>query len=142
LYDAGHSIGPKLSSIIRDGSWFWPTARSEVLVEIQSRLPEVILGEVDKPIWGTKGGLFSCAETLEELRLKKSIVEWHEVVWFTAAIHKHSFFLWLAFQDSITTREKMCSWEYNGDSLCLFCGFKLALQKLLQFDTCLQDPLL
>jgi hypothetical protein len=50
MYDAGHSIGPKLSSFIRDGSWFWPTTRSEVLVEIQSRLPEVILGEVDQPV--------------------------------------------------------------------------------------------
>jgi hypothetical protein len=92
MYDAGHSIGPKLSSIIRDGSWFWPTARSEVLVEIQSWLREVILGDVDKPIWGTKCGVFSCAEILEELRVKKPIVEWNEVVWFTAAIPKHAFF--------------------------------------------------
>jgi hypothetical protein len=124
MYDAGHSIGPKLSSIIRRGSWFWPNARSEALVEIQSRLPEVLIGEVDQPIWGTKGGVFSCAETLEELREKKPVVEWHDVVWFSTAIPKHAFFLWFAFQDAITTREKLCSWGYTKDSLCLFCRFK------------------
>jgi len=61
-------------------------------VEIQNRLHEEILGEVDQPVWGIKGGAFSCGETLEELRVKKSIVEWHDVVWFTAAIPKHVFF--------------------------------------------------
>jgi hypothetical protein len=55
---------------------------------------------------------------------KKPGVEWHGVVWFSAAIPKHAFFLWLAFQDALTTREKMCRWGYTGDILCLFCSFK------------------
>jgi hypothetical protein len=45
VYDASCSIGPKLPSIIRNGEWFWPNARSESLVEIQSRLPEVDIGD-------------------------------------------------------------------------------------------------
>jgi hypothetical protein len=93
-------------------------------VEIQSRLPEVSIGEVDQPVWGTKSGVFSSAETWEELREKKPEVEWHGVVWFSAAIPKHAFFLWLAFQDALTSREKMCRWGYTGDILCLFCRFK------------------
>jgi hypothetical protein len=40
-------------------------------VEIQSRLPEVSIGEVDQPVWGTKSGVFSSAETWKELREKK-----------------------------------------------------------------------
>jgi hypothetical protein len=28
VYDAGRSIGPMLSTIIREGEWFWPRARS------------------------------------------------------------------------------------------------------------------
>jgi len=44
VYDAGSAIGPKLSSIIRNGEWYWPSARSNNLVEIQSRLPEVAIG--------------------------------------------------------------------------------------------------
>jgi hypothetical protein len=34
LYDAGHAISPKLSSIIKKGSRYWPSARSEALVDI------------------------------------------------------------------------------------------------------------
>jgi hypothetical protein len=49
------------------------------------------------------------------------VVEWHDVVWFSDAIPRHAFFLWLAFKDAIVTREHMCRWGYSGDSLCLFC---------------------
>jgi hypothetical protein len=33
-YDAGHNIGPKLASIIRNGEWHCKSARSDNLVEI------------------------------------------------------------------------------------------------------------
>jgi hypothetical protein len=125
MYDVGHSIGPKLSSIIRDGSWFWPIARSEILEEIQSRLLEVILGEVDKPVWGTKGGVFSCAETLEELRVKKPTVEWHEVVWFTATIPKHAFFPLASFS-RLLLLEKRC---VVGDIMVIVSVFSIGLNR-------------
>jgi hypothetical protein len=34
IYDAGRNIGPRVSTIIKDGEWFWPNARSEHLVII------------------------------------------------------------------------------------------------------------
>jgi len=33
MHDAGPSIGPMLSTILRDGDWLWPSARSEALVD-------------------------------------------------------------------------------------------------------------
>jgi hypothetical protein len=63
VYDAGPSIGPMLSSIIKSRDWFWPHARLEAIVDIQSRLPEIDFGEVDQPVWDTKSGVFSSAET-------------------------------------------------------------------------------
>jgi len=53
VYDASSAIGPKLSSIIR-GDWYWPSARSEALVEIQSRLPETKLEEINQVVWTQK----------------------------------------------------------------------------------------
>jgi hypothetical protein len=120
MYDASLSIGPKLSIIRRD-DWFWPHARSEAIVEIQSRLHEVELGEADQPVWDSRSSKFFSADTWEKLREKKLVVEWHDVVWFSAAIPRHAFFLWLAFKDAIFTREHMCRWGYSGDNLCLFC---------------------
>jgi len=121
VYDAGPSIGPMLSSIIKNRDWFWPLARSEAIVDIQSWLLEIDLGEVDQPVWDTKSGVFSSAETWERLRVKKPEVFWHGIVWFSAAIPRHAFILWLAFHDALSTKEKLCGWGYSGDSLCLFC---------------------
>jgi hypothetical protein len=36
IYDAGSAIGPKVSSIIQEGAWYWPSARSDNLVHVQS----------------------------------------------------------------------------------------------------------
>lgn len=44
MIDAGHSFGPKLSSIIRRGDWYWPHARLDAFEEIQSRLLEIKIG--------------------------------------------------------------------------------------------------
>jgi hypothetical protein len=57
-YDAGCAIGPKLSTIILDGEWYWPSARSDKLVEIQSRLPEVVLANEDLPVWKSSKGIY------------------------------------------------------------------------------------
>jgi hypothetical protein len=44
------SMHAKLDSVLKTGSWSWKPARSEDLVVNQSRLPEVHIGEVDRPV--------------------------------------------------------------------------------------------
>jgi hypothetical protein len=121
IYDAGRNIGPRVSSIIRDGEWFWPSARSDHLVLIQSRLHEIPIGGVDLPIWKSSSGKYSSAQTWELLRNKLPEVSWHQFVWFSWAIPKHAFFLWLVFRNALVTKERMCYWGYSGSTLCLFC---------------------
>ncbi|XP_062147729.1 uncharacterized protein LOC133856689 [Alnus glutinosa] len=87
-YDAGHNIGPMLSSIIKNGEWHWKSARSERLVEIQCRLPDISIGNKDTPI-------------------RKS----------STAIPRHSFILWLAFRDGLTTKYRMSLWGYTGSMI-------------------------
>jgi hypothetical protein len=66
------------------------------VVEIQSKLPELELGEVDKPIWTcSKKGRYVCSDTWEALRVKFPIVSWWKMVWFSLAIPRHVFMLWL-----------------------------------------------
>jgi hypothetical protein len=38
IYEAGSNVGARVSSIIRDGDWFWPAAKSDSIVQMQSRL--------------------------------------------------------------------------------------------------------
>jgi hypothetical protein len=61
VYDAGRDIVPKLSSIIRNGEWYWPSARSDNLVKIQSKLLEVAIGGEDLPVWKGSKRVYSCA---------------------------------------------------------------------------------
>ncbi|XP_059429060.1 probable receptor-like protein kinase At1g49730 [Corylus avellana] len=58
--DAHSNIEAKLSSVICNGDWLWRPTRSEALVGIQARLPEVGLGICDKPVWiASKKGFMS-----------------------------------------------------------------------------------
>jgi hypothetical protein len=121
IYDAGHSIGPMMSSITRNGEWFWNSVRSDSLVKIQSRLPEIPIGTADILVWNSSKGTYSCSESWNLLRLKFPVVDWLRVVWFPLAIPTHFFILWLAVRDALTTKDKLCSWGFTSSSLCLFC---------------------
>jgi hypothetical protein len=43
-------------------------------------------------------------------------------VWFSVAIPRHSFLLWLVFWDALVTKEKMSRWGYEGDYLSFYRG--------------------
>jgi hypothetical protein len=51
VYDAGSLLDAKLSTVIRNGDCYWPPARLDQLVEFQSKLPEVDIGEFDFPVF-------------------------------------------------------------------------------------------
>jgi hypothetical protein len=125
VYDSGIPLKSRLSTIIKDGDWFWPYARSNNIVEIQSRIRKIALGGSDLPVWNCSSGTYSCAAAWEKLRVKRHVVEWWKIVWFSFSIPRHSFFLWLVFCDAIVTKEIMCRWGYARSTNCLFChGFQ------------------
>jgi hypothetical protein len=90
IYDA-HStlINAKLNYVIRNGDWCWKLARFEDLVAIQSRLPNVHLGAVDKPIWTiTNKGVYKSAGTWNYMRNKRQKIRWWPLIWFPHTIPK------------------------------------------------------
>jgi hypothetical protein len=122
IYDAGSQINAKLSSVIRDHHWNWPPARSDVLVSIQSQLSLVPLGDSDQAWWSiSKSGKYTCNETWDHIRNKRDIVSWWRLIWFPLAIPKQAFLLWLAVKNRLVTGERMASWGFQGDVLCVFC---------------------
>jgi hypothetical protein len=62
VHDSRINIDSKLSTIIKDGDW--PYARSNSLVEIQCRLPEVTISGIDLPIWKSLNGRYSSCNHL------------------------------------------------------------------------------
>jgi hypothetical protein len=122
IYDAHSRLDSRLDSVLSNGIWCWKPTRSEELVDIQSRLPEVQLGSVDKPIWTiARKGSYVSADTWDFLRDKKSEVHWWHVVWFPFAIPKHAFIIWLAVQNRLSTGDRLLAWGFQGDAQCVFC---------------------
>jgi hypothetical protein len=95
------------------------------LVAIQSQLHDVVIGEVDIPVWDFRDGKYSCADAWGKLRAVFPTVNWWNLVWFPLSIPKHSFILWLVFQVALVTKYKMCCWSFSGNSLCLVCYGRL-----------------
>jgi len=122
VYDSHSRLEAKLDSVLKNGVWCWKPARSEMLVDIQSRLPEVPIGEIDKPVWSiSRSGSYDCSDTWNYLRQKKAIVNWWPLVWHQHAIPKQAFILWLAVNNRLTTGDRFLAWGYEGDTNCVFC---------------------
>jgi hypothetical protein len=121
VYDCGCSLNTKLATVIKNENWFWASARFDTLVDIQSQLHEVALGYTDEPVWGSINEKYTCADTWGKLRVSFLVVNWWKMVWFPMAILKHTFIIWLVFHNALVTKQKMCCWGYNKNSLCLFC---------------------
>jgi hypothetical protein len=121
VHDSGFPLRSKLEVAIKNGEWNWPPTRSDILVVIQSQLFEVELGDTDLAVWNAKHGQYTCADAWDKLREVHPAVGWWELVWFPSSIPKHSFFLWLVFQNALVTKERMCGWCYTGCTLCLLC---------------------
>jgi hypothetical protein len=113
VHDSGFSLNFKFAFIIKNGDWFWSHARSDALVEIQSKLHEVVIGDVDLPVWNSRSGQYSCAETWENLIVVNPVVNWWKLVWYPMSIPRHSFLLWLVFRDALVNKQRMCSWSIS-----------------------------
>jgi len=121
VHDSGFPLHAKLDVIMKNGAWFWPYARSDDLVEIQSQLHTVEVGDADEPVWNSRSGIYKCSDTWEKLREVHPVVEWWKIVWAPVSIPRHSFMLWLVFRDALITKQRMCCWGYSGQILCPFC---------------------
>jgi hypothetical protein len=122
VYDSLSRLDARLESVLRNGNWCWKSARSDSLVEIQSRLSEIRLSASDKPIWTiSRSGSYTCANTWDFLPKKKIVVEWWSLVWLNFDIPKQAFLLWLIVQNRLTTGDRLLTWGFKGDTQCVFC---------------------
>jgi hypothetical protein len=83
IYDSGFPINSRLHTIIKEGNWYWPAARSDDLVAIQSQLHDVEIGVDDMPIWDSSDGKYSCADAWRKLRTVYPIFKWWNFFFFS-----------------------------------------------------------
>nr|GEZ41931.1 hypothetical protein [Tanacetum cinerariifolium] len=73
-----------------------------------------------------KIGSFLVKGAWEALRTQGLDVAWYNVVWFTHAIPRHSFHLWLVMRNSLKTQDLLRSWDVGptvdlASLWCLLC---------------------
>jgi hypothetical protein len=110
IYDGYSKLDARLSTIIKDGQWMWRSVRSNMLVEIQSKLCLVSVGGQDTPQWTiSKFGKFSCSNTQNPIHIKHNQAELWDFVWFSLFIPKQAFVTWLVMMDTLPTDRKLLS---------------------------------
>jgi hypothetical protein len=130
VQDAWSSVGSKLSSILWNGDWFWPYARSDILVELQSKLPEVAIGGRDILVWNSGTGRYICADTWDSLRKKEPYVDWWKVVWHSvAALGTLFFYGWCS--KMLQSLERGCVEGVILEIACVyFAGVELKIENI------------
>ncbi|KAF2595366.1 hypothetical protein F2Q70_00044025 [Brassica cretica] len=63
---------------------------------------------------------FSSSKTWEQIRNRKATVFWSKTVWFSQAVLRFSFIVWLAVRNRLSTGERMRAWGVQQS--CVLCG--------------------
>lgn len=115
-----------VSSLCPNGSWILPPCRTEAQAELYSFLTMVQLTQnQDYYEWEINGQVhktFQTGKLYDYLMEPHPDVYWSNAVWFSRAIPRHSFHMWLVVQNRIPTRDRLLHWGIQVDDRCLLCN--------------------
>ncbi|GJZ84463.1 RNA-directed DNA polymerase, eukaryota, reverse transcriptase zinc-binding domain protein [Tanacetum coccineum] len=126
VYNARRNTNMVVKDIVEDGKCKWPE-------EWVVKYPILLLhenikldpGKEDKIVWRSKDGKerkFNVSQVYFDLSSDNEAVKWSNLVWFTQNIPKHSFILWLAIQNKLSTQDKIKSWGSFDMMMCSLCN--------------------
>ncbi|GAV76441.1 zf-RVT domain-containing protein [Cephalotus follicularis] len=122
IYNSGLPRDTTLSEVIQDSRWDWPAHVSQ-LRDIAAACSDSQIGQRDAIGWRRVGGAFSFKLAWESTRLAGPLVPWGKIVWFSGAIPRHAFCLWLTFHKAHFTLDKLHRLGIVQSNLCPFgCG--------------------
>ncbi|KAL6525495.1 hypothetical protein OROHE_015802 [Orobanche hederae] len=125
-------VGAKLDSVLSEGVWVWPIPQRLEVRHIISTLPPVV-GGLDRISWRPNcSGLYSSSSALRFLRGPSVPVPWAPLLCGPGKIPRHSFILWLAIQERLSTMDK--PWLRQVDGVCVLCGMDLETHSHLFFQ--------
>lgn len=92
----------------------------------------------DIPLWRASNdkhmNKFSTRLTKKLLCIPQPCTAWYRCVWFTNATPKYSFLTWLAIQNRLATGDRICRWNSNQRTDCVFCGDMIESQNHIFFS--------
>ncbi|KAL9670941.1 hypothetical protein QQ045_008504 [Rhodiola kirilowii] len=88
----------------------------------------------DAVSWNGQGEGFGTKDIYNTLREHTAEVDWHNIVWNGFNAPRDSFNAWLASQDKLLTKDRMCKWGLNVARTCVFCKATDESRNHLFFD--------
>lgn len=135
----GYEGRATVSDLVVDGQVVFP---NEVLIswpELTGKLFFTNENRKDRISWRSNNGkksMFKTSTVWNDFKIFHPQVEWSNLVWFSNAIPKHSFILWLAIRGKLLTQDRMQLWQSESISLCAFCNLQPDSIEHLFFECC------
>ncbi|PWA80172.1 hypothetical protein CTI12_AA200070 [Artemisia annua] len=99
----------KMYEMIEDGEW---NTKVDFVKNLLTNIPVPIIHNdtKDEAMWVTKDNKkvkFTIGSVWNDWKEEGQKVMWSSFVWFSQCIPKHSFILWLAINDRLSTQERL-----------------------------------
>ncbi|GJX72998.1 reverse transcriptase zinc-binding domain-containing protein [Tanacetum coccineum] len=125
LYDARLKDDMTVSEMISNGHLAWPEEWYEKFPEITHiACPALDTENTDKIVWRDRNGKdwkFYVSIAYSDMNIHYPRIPWWKLIWFSQCIPKHSFIVWLAIQDRLTTQDKLDGGDNEVNRCCLCC---------------------
>ncbi|GKF47713.1 reverse transcriptase zinc-binding domain-containing protein, partial [Tanacetum coccineum] len=125
-----------VNEMIHNGQWRWPEEWYKKFPMITNiDVPVLDDATTDKVVLRDRNGRdmkFSMNTANTDMNIQYPVVSWWKLIWFSQCIPKHSFIVWLAIQDRLTTQDKFRRWgDYAVNRCCLCCQDSEDIKHLL-----------
>ncbi|CAA7020346.1 unnamed protein product [Microthlaspi erraticum] len=122
----GIPLSATVSDVWNGSGWNLPPARTERQVLLHSYLLSIGCSDLaDGPVWSLQGvpqRTFSLKAVWNEIRPTKPEVFWASLLWHKAGLARHQTITWLFLLNRSPTLDRMATWGYDTEGVCLLCG--------------------
>ena len=137
VYDAASKPEAKVDSVIKEKQWIWNPARSDDLMDVQSKLFLVEFKE-EALLYGLLpilGSMFvqQLGRGLELMGMKRNGGD-RRLIWFNQNIPRHSFIWWLAIKNKLPTRDRTMCWGPIWDLLVFSAETLLRIRIIISLN--------
>ena len=134
IYDSTLARHARVADIVQGSQWSWPISNSTELLALKDAIPKNMVpcsNRKDQISWTpSPSGVHTTKSTWEVIRRTRPKVPWWKIVWFSQAIPRSIFFLWLATKQSGELTQD------SPSSSCVFCGTQVETHNHLFFEYC------
>ncbi|GKB12041.1 RNA-directed DNA polymerase, eukaryota, reverse transcriptase zinc-binding domain protein [Tanacetum coccineum] len=124
IFYAGFSDNATVADLLDENGWKWPPNWVNKYMFLFNVPTPNLSNRPDMPVWVSsdgKEGAFSTNRMWKDVRGTDSKVCWYDLVWNSHCISRHTFVLWMAIKNKLSTQDKLARWYPNNTYCCSLC---------------------